>query len=98
MRLQSGKHAALCATVIQPHEQQARAYAREQHLDGRDLDGAQIELVAPVAPLQERVYFQDHPSPLAPEQLMRVILMVLKAVEALEQPLVARQVEPAVKK
>ena len=76
----------------------ARAYTREQHLDGRDLDGALIELVAPAAPLQERVYFQDHPSPLAPQQLMRVILMVLKAVEALEQPLVARQVEPVVKK
>ena len=97
MRMQSGKHAALC---LQPTTTRAaaRAYAREQHLDGRDLDGALIELVAPAAPLQERVYFQDHPSPLAPEQLMRVILMVLKAVEALQQPLVARQVEPAVKK
>ena len=48
-----------------------------------------MELVAPVAPLQERVYFQDHPSLLAPEQLMRVVLVVLKAVEAFEQPLVA---------
>ena len=68
----------------------SRSNTREQHLDGRDLGGTQIQLVTPVAPLAERVNFQDHPAPSAPEQVMRVVLMVLKAVEALEQPLVDR--------
>ena len=72
-----------------PHE--------EHHLDGRDLVGAQKELVAPVSPLAERVFFQDYPAPPAPQQVMRDIFSDLKAVDAFEQPFVIHQLEPPVR-